>query len=50
MDVWDEADVLKERRKLKKRFDEFLKEEFEDPEHSDILVEKQVKEGKKKHL
>lgn len=31
-----------------KGYKKFLEEEFEDPEHADILVEKQVKEGKRK--
>jgi len=56
MDAEDERSLL---RKLRKRRgddahdlgeeseEEFL-EQFEDPEHSDILVEKQVKEGKRK--
>jgi len=29
-------------------FEHFLEEHFEEPEQSDILVEKQVKEGKEK--
>lgn len=36
------------KRKVKESFDEFLEREFEEPEKSDILVEKQVKEGKRK--
>lgn len=36
-----------EKRKVKDEFKEFLEEHFEDPE-SDILVEKQAKEGKRK--
>ena len=35
-------------KKSKKEYKEFLKENFEDPEHSDVLVEKQTKEDKKK--
>ncbi len=37
----------REKKKVGESFDEFLDEHFEDPE-SDILVEKQVKEGKKR--
>ena len=44
MAIWDKDDLLKK----KKEKDKFLKENFEDPEHSDILIEKQVKEGKRK--
>ncbi|MBR9693355.1 hypothetical protein GOV07_05540 [Candidatus Woesearchaeota archaeon] len=44
MAIWDEDDL----RKKRKEKDKFLEENFEDPEHSDILVEKQVKEGKRK--
>jgi hypothetical protein len=32
----------------KRKKGELLKEHFEDPEHSDVLIEKQVKEEKKK--
>ena len=38
----DDVDDLGESR------EEFLKKGFEDPERSDILMEKQVKEGKRK--
>ncbi len=37
----------RDRKRVEERFDEFLDEHFEDPE-SDVLVEKQVKEGKRK--
>ncbi len=51
MDMKDERELLRRFRKRRgdhtEDLDE-LHEHFEDPEHSDILIEKQVKEGKKK--
>jgi hypothetical protein len=50
MDVEDEREIL---RKLRRQrgdddADEFLEEQFEEPERSDILTEKQVKEQRRK--
>jgi len=39
----------REKKKIADAFNEFLEEHFEDPD-GDILVEKQLKEGKKKKV
>lgn len=43
-----EDSIDKRRKKMKKDFEEFLKENFEDPKNSDILKEKQPKDKKKR--
>ncbi len=51
MDMEDERELLKRFRKAHRDDLEDLDDDFgrfEDPEDSDILVEKQVKEGKRK--
>jgi hypothetical protein len=48
MEIKDERTVSRRRRRQKDAGEDFLDEHFEDPEHSDILIEKQVKEKKRK--
>lgn len=49
MDVYDERELRKRRWERRKGQEKrFLEEHFEDPDDSDILMEKQVKEGKRK--
>lgn len=43
-----EDSMKKRKKKLEEGFREFLNEEFEDPENSDIMIEKQSKPDKKK--
>jgi len=42
-----EDSIKKRREKMKKDFEEFLKDNFEDPKNSDVFREKQTKENKK---
>jgi hypothetical protein len=48
MEIKDERTLSRRRRRQEGAGEDFLDEHFEDPEHSDILVEKQVKEKRKK--
>ena len=42
-------DSLKKRKeKTESEFEKFLEEEFEDPKHSDVLIEKREKPDKKR--
>jgi hypothetical protein len=42
-----EDSLKKRKKKVDDSFQEFLKEEFEDPEHSDVMIEKQSKPDEK---